>query len=156
MKKADLTRFEMNYEDDEAPMRSETSSPTFSYFSIASSKVEEKPGLSTFFSCMKSSLRWKASLLNKRERESKPVLTTEDIDFLTENTNFSEQVITEWFREFIMDCPQGTLTIEKVKEMMNFILPDENGGHVANLIFSAFDKDNNGSLDFCEFIIASW
>ena len=55
----------------------------------------------------------------------------------------------------MMDCLQGTLTIEKVKEMMNFILPDENGEIVANLIFSAFDKDNNGSLDFCEFIIAT-
>eukprot|EP00092_Neocalanus_flemingeri_P100774 GFUD01128752.1.p1 GENE.GFUD01128752.1~~GFUD01128752.1.p1 ORF type:complete len:192 (-),score=64.22 GFUD01128752.1:149-682(-) len=54
-----------------------------------------------------------------------------------------------------MDCPQGTLTVEKVKEMMNLILPDENGGIVADLIFSSFDKDNNGSLDFCEFIIAT-
>ena len=58
------------------------------------------------------------------------------------------------FGEFIIDCPQGTLSVEKVKEMMNIILPDENGDIVANLIFSAFDKDNNGSLDFCEFMIA--
>jgi Ca2+-binding EF-hand superfamily protein len=69
---------------------------------------------------MKSSIRWKASLLNKRERESKPVLTEEDIDFRTTNTNYSEEEITEWFREFILDCP-----------------------------------DNNGSLDFCEFILAT-
>jgi Ca2+-binding EF-hand superfamily protein len=54
-----------------------------------------------------------------------------------------------------MDCPGGTLTMEKVREMMKFILPDENGGIVADLIFSSFDNDNNGSLDFCEFIIAT-
>ena len=134
---------------------SRCSSPAFSYFSINSSIAEPKPGMSTFFSCMKSSIRWKASLLNKRERKAKPELTEEDIEFLISNTNFTEQEIVEWFREFIMDCPEGTLTIEKVREMMNFILPDENGDIVANLIFSSFDKDNSGSLDFCEFIIAT-
>ena len=104
---------------------------------------------------MKSSLIRKASLLNKRERESKPELTNEDTDFLTANTNYSQQQITKMFGEFIIDCPQGTLSVDKVKEMMNIILPDENGDIVANLIFSAFDKDNNGSLDFCEFMIAT-
>ena len=146
-----------NDSDDEvSKVQSGSSSPTFSYFSIASSSdEEEKPGVSTLFSCIKSSLRWKASLLSKRERESRPVLTEEDIDFLTANTNFSEEQIIDWFREFIIDCPKGTLTIEKVKNMMNLILPDENGDIVANLIFSSFDKDKNGSLDFCEFIIAT-
>ena len=147
---------ELNEDEEESEIHSESSSPTFSYFSIASSTdEEEKPGFSTFLSCMKSSMRWKASLLKKRERESKPELTEEDIEFLTTNTNYSDQEITEWFREFIKDCPEGALTIQKVKEMMNFILPDQNGEIVANLIFSAFDKDNNGSLDFCEFIIAT-
>ena len=107
------------------------------------------------FSCIKSSLRWKASLLKRREIESKQVLTEEDIDFLKSNTNFSEQEIIDWFREFITDCPKGTLTIMMVKQMMNLILPDKNGDVIANLIFSSFDKDKNGSLDFCEFIIAT-
>ena len=138
----------MDDEDVEGPLSakcSRASSPTFSYFSLASSKVD----------CLKSSLIRKASLLNKREREFKPELTKEDTDFLTANTNYSQQQITKMFGEFIIDCPQGTLSVEKVKEMMNIILPDENGDIVANLIFSAFDKDNNGSLDFCEFMIAT-
>ena len=61
---------------------------------------------------MKSSMRWKASLLNKRERASKPVLTEEDIDFLTTNTNYSEEEITEWFREFILDCPDNNGSLD--------------------------------------------
>ena len=77
-------------------VESGSSSPTFSYFSIASrSEEEEKPGVSTLFSCIKSSLRLKASLLSRRERESRPVLTEDDIDFLTSNTNFSEEQIIE-------------------------------------------------------------
>ena len=157
MKTNDFLQYDTTLEDDSEKEKedSRSESPAFSYFSIASSKVETKSGLSTFFSCMKSSIRWKASLLNKKERKPKPALTEDDIEFLTTNTNFSEQEITEWFREFIMDCPEGTLTIAKVREMMNFILPDENGDIVANLIFSSFDKDKNGALDFCEFIIAT-
>ena len=137
---------ELNNDDEESNIQSECSSPTFSYFSIASSSDEEdKPGFSTILSCMKSSMRWKASLLKKRERESKPELTEEDIKFLTTNTNYSEEEIRQWFREFIKDCPEGALTVEKVKEMMNFILPDQNGEIVANLIFSAFEVQINGN-----------
>lgn len=149
----------VNEENDEnsSSVCSESSLPTFSYFSIDSSGDEEEevaPTVSTLFSCMKSSLRWKASLLRRRERKSKPELTEEDLDFLTTNTNYSEEEIRKWFNEFVRDCPEGTLSKERVKEMMNVILPDENGGIIANLIFSSFDKDNSGALDFCEFILA--
>ena len=147
---------EEDLDDETSSFRSEASSPTFSYFSISSSNDEEEkpsPTVSTLFSCMKSSLRWKASLLRERGRKQ-PELTEEDLDFLTENTQYSEQEIRGWFKEFVVDCPEGILSIERVKEMMNVILPDENGGIIADLIFSSFDKDKNGSLDFCEFILA--
>jgi hypothetical protein len=72
MKKNTVPLLDINCEDyhDKVPKSgdSRASSPAFSYFSIASSKVKETPGFSSVFSCMKSSLRWKASLLNKRER----------------------------------------------------------------------------------------
>ena len=156
---SDTKSFDHDQDDESSSLHSDLSSPTFSYFSIDSNSdhdEEEKPSVSTLFSCMKSSLRWKASLLNRRNRKPKPELTEEDIEFLTANTNYSQQEVKEWFKEFINDCPDGTLTIEKVKEMMNVSLPDENGEIVANLIFSSFDKDHNGSLDFCEFIIATY
>ena len=74
---------------------------------------------------MKSSLIRKALLLSKREREFKPVLTKEDTEFLAANTNYSQKQITKMLGKFIIDCPQGTLSVDKVKEMMNIILPDE-------------------------------
>ena len=54
-----------------------------------------------------------------------------------------------------MDCPDGLLTKEKVLSMLMIILPRENGQIVADLIFTAFDKDKNGWIDFNEFIIAT-
>ena len=54
-----------------------------------------------------------------------------------------------------MDCPEGILTKVKVMEMLTFILPRDNGKIIADLIFSTFDKDKNGWIDFNEFIIAT-
>jgi len=111
--------------------------------------------MSTFVSCVKSSLKWRSLLLEKKKKTATPELTEEDIEFLVTNTNFSEADIKEWFREFIMDCPEGILTKAKVMEMLTFILPSENGKIIADLIFGTFDKDKNGWIDFNEFIIAT-
>ena len=111
--------------------------------------------LSTYVSCVKSSLKWRAILLTKKNKTVCPELTEEDLDFLVKNTDFSEANIKEWFREFIMDCPEGILTKVKVMEMLTIILPRDNGKIIADLIFSTFDKDKNGWIDFNEFIIAT-
>ena len=87
--------------------------------------------------------------------KSYKVLTEEDVDFLVKNTEFNEPDIREWFREFLMDCPSGVLTRDKVMEMLSVSLPAENGQIVTDLIFSTFDKDENNFIDFNEFIIAT-
>ena len=35
----------------------------------------------------------------------------------------SSSFLREWWREFMMDCPDGMLTREKVLEMLLYILP---------------------------------
>ena len=60
---------------------------------------------------MKSKMRWKASLVNKRQR--KVSLTEEDIDFLLTNTNFSEDDIQVWYQQFIGECPEVALKKRK-------------------------------------------
>ena len=94
-------------------------------------------------------------LLYFQNEKNNRVLTEEDIEFLVQNTEFNEKDIREWFREFLMDCPSGVLTREKVFEMLSVSLPAENGKIVADLIFSTFDKDKNNFIDFNEFIIAT-
>ena len=68
-------------------------------------QLMQNSGLSTVLSCMKSKLRWKASLLERRERQV-TTLTEEDMEFLVINTRFSVEDIREWYRQFIMECPQ--------------------------------------------------
>ena len=56
---------------------------------------------------MKSKLKWKASLINKRSRVAVVVsLTEEDVEFLVTNTSYSIQEISEWHKQFLDQCPQ--------------------------------------------------
>ena len=56
---------------------------------------------------MKSKLKWKASLINKRARMAMEVsLTEEDVEFLVTNTSYSLEEISDWHRQFIAQCPQ--------------------------------------------------
>ena len=36
------------------------------------------------------------------------------MEILVANTDFSEAEVREWWREFLMDCPEGVLTRDKV------------------------------------------
>ena len=42
-------------------------------------------------------------------------LAEEDVEILVANTDFSEAEVREWWREFLMDCPEGVLTRDKVQ-----------------------------------------
>ena len=44
-------------------------------------------------------------MLEKRERKS-TVLAEEDEEFLVTNTSFLMEDIREWYRQFILECPQ--------------------------------------------------
>lgn len=128
------------------------SSLGFSYFSIASTEACENIGLGAVLSCMKSKLRWKASLINKRNRTAAVSLSQEDVEFLVTNTSYSMEDISDWHQQFIDQCPQGSLERCKVEEMLCLILPSDSVESVSNLIFTTFDKDHNGNLNFVEFV----
>ena len=82
--------------------------------------------------------------------------------------NPSSDFPREWWREFMMDCPDGMLTREKVLEMLLYILPRserpksfhvlkyflfrENGQIVADLIFTAFDKVMENTLPWSPYL----
>jgi len=146
--------FDEDDDDDSSCSSSTYSTPSFSCYSIDSSSTKSFH-LSTYVSCVKSSLKWRSILLEKKKKTPCPELSEDDLNMLVKNTNFSAADIKEWFREFIMDCPEGVLTKVKVMEMLTFMLPRDNGKIIADLIFSTFDKDKNGWIDFNEFIIAT-
>ncbi|CAM4856013.1 unnamed protein product [Rotaria socialis] len=57
------------------------------------------------------------------------------VDKLIEDTGLEREVIIAWRKQFLLACPSD----EKVKE-------------IANFVFTAFDRDSNGKIDFTEFL----
>ena len=52
------------------------------------------------------------------------------------------------------DCPSGKLTKEKFNQMYKSLYPSGNTEEFVDHIFRTFDTDNNGTIDFTEFLLA--
>ena len=61
----------------------------------------------------------------------------------------------EWYRGFKHDCPNGQLSKQTIIDICNQILPGGNSTTFVDQIFRIFDKDNNGTIDFKEFMLAT-
>ena len=154
-------------EDRQSSVSAKFSTPDFSYYSISSSAssnrrtMDENRGIqmSEYVSCVMTTLKWRSMVLKKRNHQDAikcyQTLTDNDVKLLVQNTDFKEDEIREWFREFLQDCPDGILTKDIVSDMLSSILPHDNVRVVTDLIFSTFDKDNNDFIDFNEFLIAT-
>jgi len=82
-------------------------------------------------------------------------LSKEDIYYLKTHTRYDEKEIKEWYRGFKHDCPNGQLTKQTIIDICNQILPGGNSSTFVDQIFRIFDKDNSGTIDFKEFMLAT-
>lgn len=81
-------------------------------------------------------------------------LSKEDMDFLTDNTNFTKHQIKQWYKGFMRDCPNGQLTRKKFLEVYSSFFPQGNAEKFCEHVFRTFDSDNSGKIDFKEFLLA--
>lgn len=79
---------------------------------------------------------------------SRSKLSKQDMNFLTENTEFTKQQIKNWYSGFIVDCPSGELSKAKFIEVYQQLFPQGNAQKFCSHIFRTFDTDNSGKIDF--------
>ncbi|CCC70828.1 hypothetical protein NCAS_0F03440 [Naumovozyma castellii] len=79
-------------------------------------------------------------------------LSKEDVTDLKQATYFDRREIQQWHKGFLRDCPSGQLTREDFVRIYKQFFPFGTPEEFANHLFSVFDRDNNGAIDFKEFI----
>jgi len=87
-------------------------------------------------------------------KSSKERLTREDLEFLKRNTHYDEGTITEWYKGFIQDCPDGKLDPNAFMKIYSKCFPGGNASEFCDHVFRTFDADKNGFIDFKEFLLA--
>ncbi|RNA31687.1 Neuronal calcium sensor 2 [Brachionus plicatilis] len=83
-------------------------------------------------------------------------LTEHDLDFLAGQTGHSKDEIKKIFREFIVNNPDGKLDRKEFIQLYTKLRPEpaETLEKISNFVFRAFDLDQNGTIDFNEFMIS--
>ncbi|CAF1921630.1 unnamed protein product [Rotaria magnacalcarata] len=81
-------------------------------------------------------------------------LDDETIDRLTKNTNYTPEQIRQWHQAFLRDCPTGKLSSRQFTEVYKKFYPEHEAEKYSAQVFRTFDMDNNGYIDFMEFLLA--
>ncbi|KAF7708337.1 recoverin 2 [Silurus meridionalis] len=69
-------------------------------------------------------------------------------------TNFSENELSQWYENFQKQCPSGRIAPNEFMQIYNRFFPDSDATTYAKHVFRSFDTNDDGTLDFKEYIIA--
>ena len=87
-------------------------------------------------------------------KASRDRICKEDLDFLILNTHYTAETITEWYKGFKQDCPDGKLNPEAFMKIYSKCFPMGNATEFCDHVFRTCDIGKNGFIDFKEFLLA--
>ncbi|XP_071356896.1 visinin-like [Trachinotus anak] len=81
-------------------------------------------------------------------------VSKEILEDLKLNTKFSETEIVQWYENFKRQCPTGRISKEEFQAIYSKFFPESEANTYAQHVFRSFDTNDDGTLDFKEYIIA--
>ena len=87
-------------------------------------------------------------------KKSKKALNSEELLYVMKQTNLDATTINDWYGGFISDCPTGKMTPSHFSHMYKMLIPSGDTEKFCKHVFRTFDTDNNGYIDFVEFLLA--
>merc|ERR1711936_737641 len=92
-------------------------------------------------------------LSNMGSSNGKPVLRKEDISALAKSSGLDEDQVKQAFESFIAEHPDGHMKPKDFREMMQKALPKKDAGKMEKHVFRIYDTNNDGYIDFTEFML---
>ncbi|KAM4691318.1 recoverin [Rhinophrynus dorsalis] len=81
-------------------------------------------------------------------------LSKEILEELQLNTKYSQDELCTWYQSFLKECPSGRISKKQFESIYSKFFPDADPKAYAQHVFRSFDANNDGTLDFKEYIIA--
>ena len=82
-------------------------------------------------------------------------LSGKNLEFLKAKTGYDEATIKESHNIFIKECPNGRLTPDNLLDLYEPFFCKGKAEQYCNHVFRTFDRDQNGFIDFEEFVLAT-
>ena len=86
-------------------------------------------------------------------KNGKPVLREEDIAALSQSSGLDEAQVREAFDAFVTEHPNGRMKPKDFTAMMSQALPKKDASKMEKHVFRAYDTNNDGYIDFVEFMV---
>ncbi|XP_029441132.1 visinin-like [Rhinatrema bivittatum] len=81
-------------------------------------------------------------------------LSKEVLEDLKMHTHYSEEELFKWYESFKKQCPNGKITQRDFEKIYTNFFPNSDPKAYARHVFRSFDTNDDGTLDFREYIIA--
>jgi len=86
-------------------------------------------------------------------KNGKPVLREEDIQALSRSSGKDPAVVQDQFNSFVKEHPNGKMKKKDFRELMSEALPKKEIAKMEDHVFRVYDANNDGYIDFVEFMV---
>merc|ERR1711862_835083 len=86
-------------------------------------------------------------------KNGKPVLRDEDVVSLAKTSGLGDKEIRDAFESFIKEHPNGKMKPKDFRDLMSSALPKKDASKMEKHVFRIYDTNNDGHVDFVEFMV---